>query len=209
MAYGLSRAEFLRVFTGLAGVAALAPFSAAWAQPAAPVGAREMVLGAETAPVTVIEYASLTCPHCAQFHATIFPTLKAEYIDTGKVKFIYRDFPLDEPGLRASQMARCKGTPEAFFGFIDILFKTQSKWATPKWAENLEQLAKLGGVGSDAFKACMTDKALADYVMQQRLDGDKQFKITGTPTIVVNNKNIGSPNTPDELKKQIDPLLKK
>jgi len=208
MAHGLSRAEFLRGFTGLAGVALFAP-GAALAQPAAPVGAREMTLGMDTAPVTVIEYASLTCPHCAQFHATIFPVLKAEYIDTGKVKFIYRDFPLDEPGLRASQMARCKGTPESFFGFTDVLFKTQSRWADrQKWSENLEQMAKLGGIGADAFKACMNDKALSDYVMQQRLDGDKQFKITGTPTIIVNNKNVGSPNTADEMKKLIDPLLK-
>lgn len=169
-------------------------------------GAVDMVLGKADAAVTVIEYASFTCPHCATFNADVMPKLKAEYVETGKVKFIYRDFPLDGAALRAAQLARCRG-PESFFGFADVLFSQQRAWANQQWQDNLKRLARLGGVSEDQFNACLADKTLENYVLQQRMEGDRQFKITGTPTIVVNGKNIGSP-TFEELKKAIDPLVK-
>jgi protein-disulfide isomerase len=164
------------------------------------------VLGKADAAVTVIEYASFTCPHCAAFNAEVMPKLKAEYVETGKVKFIYRDFPLDGAALRAAQVARCRG-PESFFGFVDVLFTQQRAWANQQWQDNLKRLARLGGVSEDQFNACIADKTLENFVLQQRMEGDRQFKITGTPTIVVNGKNVGSP-TFEELKKAIDPLVK-
>jgi protein-disulfide isomerase len=188
----------------------------AWAQqtpqgirPVAPGPAigTDMVLGRPDAPVTVIEYASLTCPHCAAFHETIWPQLKTQYIDTGKVRFIYRDFPLDEAALRGAQLARCQGSTDAFFGFVDILFPQQKSWANQQWPANLQSIARIGGISESQFRDCMNNKDLSDAILKMRLDGVEKYKVNGTPTIIVNEQNIGSPNTFEQLRQAIEAAL--
>src|SRR5271170_2235265 len=133
------------------------------------------VLGKADAPITIIEYASLTCPHCAEFNKEIIPELKAKYVETGKARLIYRDFPLDQWALRASVLARCAPS-DKYFGFIDVLFQNQETWATAKDPmAALEKIGKLGGVSSERFNACMQDRALQDAVLAQSLQGQKEF----------------------------------
>src|SRR3954467_8680507 len=156
--------------------------------------AGDRVLGKADAPIAIIEYASLTCPHCADFNKEIMPELKARYVDTGKAKVVFRDFPLDQMALRASMLARC-APADKYFAFIDVLFQQQGTWATAKDPmAALEQLGKLGGVPSDKFQACMADQKLADSVLSERLRGANEFKVEGTPTLFVNGKKIDTPH---------------
>jgi protein-disulfide isomerase len=148
----------------------------------------EMALGAEDAPVTIIEYASMTCPHCARFHLDTFGKLKSAYIDTGKVRFLFREFPLDGVALQASVLARCAG-PKRFFAFIDVLFEQQETWSRandPTAA--LARIGRLGGVGAKKFQACMSDRDLGDSILKTRLEGGSEYEISGTPTFIVNDK---------------------
>jgi protein-disulfide isomerase len=166
------------------------------------------VLGNPDAPITIIEYASLTCPHCAEFDKTVLPQLKTAYIDTGKAKLIYRDFPLDGVALKASMIARCLPS-DRYFPFIDALFKQQSNWAyggDPK--VGLQRMARLAGMSQDTFDKCFDDKSIEDAVLKERLDGSKQFDIQGTPTLIVNGKVSGG-NTFEDLDKMIKPLAAK
>jgi protein-disulfide isomerase len=166
------------------------------------------VLGNPEAPITIIEYASLTCPHCAEFDKSELPKLKQAYIDTGKAKLIYRDFPLDATALKASMIARCLPS-DRYFAFIDALFKQQSNWAyggDPK--TGLLRIARLAGMSQDAFDKCFDDKQIEDQVLQERLDGSRQFNIQGTPTLIVNGKTSDG-NTFEDLDKMLKPLAAK
>ncbi|MEZ5905701.1 MAG: DsbA family protein [Geminicoccaceae bacterium] len=150
----------------------------------------EQVLGDPAAPVEIIEYASLTCPHCAAFQADTLPELKKRYIDTGKAKLVMRDFPLDQSALFASALAHCAG-PDRYFTFIDALFSSQTRWARaadPK--EALVQLAQLGGMSREQAEACLADEALMDAILQVRLDGQNEYGINSTPSFVVNGKKL-------------------
>lgn len=167
----------------------------------------DMVMGAPNAPITIIEYASLTCPHCANFHTGSLPQIKEQYIDRGLVKFIYRDFPLDRAALWASMLARCSG-PERYFGFLDVLFRQQNTWARGNDAQaiqdNLKRLARLGGFSDATFSSCLSDKAVETAVLDQSLKGEREFKISSTPTLIINgNKHTGSISFED-----IDKVLK-
>ena len=174
--------------------------------PARAQEAGDRVLGKADAPITIIEYASLTCPHCADFSKEIMPELKQRYVETGKAKIVYRDFPLDQMALRASMLARC-APAEKYFAFIDVLFQQQGNWATAKDPmAALEQLGKLGGVPSDKFKACMGDQGLADSILTERLRGANEFKVEGTPTLFVNGKKIDTPRTFADFDKILKPL---
>lgn len=169
----------------------------------------DMVLGNTDAPVTIIEYASMTCPHCGAFHRNVLPKLKAEYIDTGKVRLIYRDFPLDGLALRAAMTARCGG-PDRYFAFVDVIYLQKE---TPAHASDpiaaLGQLARLGGLSGDAFRACMQDKALEEYILQTRLDGQKQFNVNSTPTFIIQGKPYTGLRDFSALQAIVDPLLGK
>jgi protein-disulfide isomerase len=175
------------------------------------VGARaddstDHVLGKADAPITIIEYASLTCPHCAEFNKEVLPEVKAKYIETGKAKLIYRDFPLDQWALRASVLARC-APADKYFGFVDVLFQNQVTWATAKDPmAALEKIGMLGGVSSAQFSACMQDKKLQDAVLAQSLQGQKEFDVQGTPTIIVNGKKIENPQSFADFDKILKPL---
>src|SRR5438105_13676586 len=129
----------------------------------------DRVLGKADAPITIIEYASLTCPHCAHFSVDVLPKIKEKWIDTGKAKLVLRDFPLDEPALRAAMVARC-APPDKFYPLADTFFSQQEQWVTARdYRAALEKLAKLAGIGDKQFKTCIEDKKLEDQVAQSRL----------------------------------------
>ena len=147
----------------------------------------ERTLGNENAPVTMIEYASLTCSHCASFNENTLPDIKRNYIDTGRLRLIFRDFPFDRAALTGAMVARCLPA-ERYFPFIDVLFRTQGQWAASKDPiDGLRQAARLAGMPAESFDACAGDKALADHILAKRLDGEKKFKVDSTPTFVFND----------------------
>lgn len=153
----------------------------------------DMVLGDPDAPVEVIEYASMTCPHCRRFHDEVYPALKKDWVDTGKVRFVFREFPLDRYALQASMLARCGGE-QKFFGFIDLLFKQQPNWTSASDpGAALRQIGLLGGVSGEAFDACMADESLVDMILATRLDGHQRMKVAGTPSVYVNGEKVGDP----------------
>jgi protein-disulfide isomerase len=155
---------------------------------------QDRVLGKPDAPITIVEYASLTCPHCAHFDKDVMPGLKKKWIETGKAKLILRDYPLDEPALRAAMMARC-APPERFYPIIDTLFETQDQWALAKdWRGALEKTARLAGISKKDFDACLANKTLEDAVVQSRLTGATQLGVESTPTFFVNGSKFqGAP----------------
>ena len=153
----------------------------------------DRILGKPDAPITIIEYASLTCPHCAHFAVDVLPKLKEKWIDTGKAKLILRDFPLDEPALRAAMVARC-APADRFYPLADTLFAQQEQWVTRDYRGALENLARLGGIGNKEFAACISDKKLEDQVAQSRLTAAQQLGVDATPTFFVNGKKFeGAP----------------
>jgi protein-disulfide isomerase len=160
----------------------------------APTG-QDRVLGKPDAAITIVEYASLSCPHCAHFANAVLPKLKENWIDTGKAKLILRDFPLDEPALRAEMLARCV-PPERFYPVVEMMFETQDKWVVAKeWRDALEKLVRLAGIGKKEFDGCLADKALEDQVTQSRLTASQQFGVNSTPTFFVNGKKFeGEPS---------------
>lgn len=172
---------------------------------AAEVGERS--IGEADAPVTIIEYSSLTCPHCASFHTEVLPELKKQYIDTGKVRLIFRDFPLNEPAVDAAVLAHCAGDAR-YAGFLDVLFQTQSTWSSAADSRAaLKQLGKLGGLSESEMDACFTDESMQDAVLQSRLDGSNEFEIQSTPSFVINGEVHAGNRTIDEFAEIIDPLV--
>jgi protein-disulfide isomerase len=163
-------------------------------------------LGKPDAAITVIEYASLTCPHCADFHKEILPKLKAAYVDTGKAKFIYRDFPLDQYALRAAALARC-APADRYFAFLDVLFQQQNLWTSaPDPMVPLARIARLGGLSDAQFQACMADQALADSILASRLVGARDLQVESTPTLIVNGKKISRIRSFEDLDAVLKPL---
>ena len=154
----------------------------------------DRILGKADAPITIIEYASLTCPHCAHFDVTVLPKLKEKWIDTGKAKLILRDYPLDEPALRAAMVARC-APADRFYPLIDTFFAQQEQWVTSRdYRAALEKLVKLGGMSEKEFKACISDKKLEDQVAQSRLTASQQLGVDATPTFFIKGKKFdGAP----------------
>jgi protein-disulfide isomerase len=167
----------------------------------------DLVLGKADAPVTIIEYASMTCPHCANFHKTTYPALKSKYIETGKVRFIFREFPLDDLAVAASMLARCAGG-EKSMALIDVLFASQDKWAVRDPIPALLQIAKQAGFTQASFDTCLKDQKLYNDILAVRERGSKEFKVESTPTLFVNGKLQKGGATIEELDKLIQPLLK-
>ncbi len=173
-------------------VSGLPTLGAANAQTAAvdTSGVVEMELGAPDAPVTMMEYASFTCPHCATFHATVLPQLKADYIDTGKVRFIYRDVYFDRFGLWAAMVARCE--PTRFFGVVEMLYAQQRDWfgagdpATV--AENLKKIGRVAGLDTAQLDACFTDQAKAEALVAWFQKNAEADKIESTPSLVIDGE---------------------
>lgn len=166
----------------------------------------EKVLGKEDAKVTIVEYASMTCPHCAHFAETTFPEIKTKYIDTGKVRFIFREFPFDPRAEAGFMLARCAG--DNYFPMVDVLFKQQQTWAA---AENVKdamfQLSKLAGFTQESFNACLTDQKLLDQVRAVQKRGADEFKVDSTPTFFINGKTYKGALSVEEMSAIIDPLV--
>jgi protein-disulfide isomerase len=169
----------------------------------------ELVLGDPNAPITVVEYASMTCGHCAQFHNKVFPALKEKYVDTGKVRFIMREFPLDDRAAAASMLARCAGDDKAL-PFISVLFAKQEDWAFVRGDPRPEllKLAKQAGFTQESFEKCLTDQKLLDNIAAVRSRAAETFGVNATPTFFINGKKLNAGPTLDEFDKAFGSLLK-
>ncbi len=204
-AFGASALALSVALGGLANSALVGPAHAQQLlmQPG-PLG--DMAQGDEKAPVTIIEYASMTCPHCAQFHATTFPELKKRYIDTGKVRFIFREFPLDQLALAAFLLARCSG-PDKYFPMIETLFQLQKEWVIQKPLGPLLAIAKQAGMSEQAFNECLQDKKLIDGIEEVRQQAMK-LNVQSTPSFFVNGKPLRGAFTIEDFEKAIAPYIK-
>src|SRR3984957_6513065 len=154
----------------------------------------DRLLGNPDAPITIVEYASLTCPHCGHFAVDVLPKLKAKWIDTGKAKLVLRDYPLDEPALRAAMIARC-APADKFYAFVDTFFQDQQQWVLAKdYKAALARLALLGGMSKTDFDACLANKSLDDQVLKSRLTATQQLGVDSTPTFFINGAKFdGAP----------------
>src|SRR6185312_12518358 len=155
-----------------------------------PGALKEMSMGSEKAPVTIVEYASMTCPHCAHFQETTFPELKKQYIDTGKVRYILREFPLDPIAAAGFMLARCSGTDDAnkYFAMVDTLFRQQSEWAVQKPLQPMLAIAKQAGLTEQTFNACLANQKLLDGIEAVRQRGIDEYGVNSTPTFFINGK---------------------
>lgn len=167
----------------------------------------EQVLGDANAPVTIIEYASMTCPHCAHFHETTYPELKKRYIDTGKVKFIFREFPLDQLAAAAFMLARCAGS-DNYFPMIETLFQQQRDWAVQNPVPPLFGVAKQAGFTQQKFEECLTNQKLLEDIETVRNRGAEKYGVNSTPTFFINGKIFRGALTIEEIDKEIQPYLK-
>jgi len=167
----------------------------------------DVLEGDADAPVTIIEYASLTCPHCASFHERIYKPLKTDYIDTGKVKFIYRDFPLNNPAIAASIIARCGGE-DRYLAFVDLFMSQQDRWTRAEdWMGELQDMARIGGLSVEKINACLQDKALGQSVIDRYRAGSETFRVTATPTVLIDGRKYEGDMNPAALSEFIDGKL--
>ena len=175
----------------------------------------EMVLGKDDAKVTIVEYMSMTCPHCAHFHTTTFDEIKKKYVDTGKARFIIREFPFDPRAAAAFMLARCNpskpedlSTPEQYFPMVSMLFKQQQTWAAAEDGRTaLLQMSKLAGFSEESFTKCLTNQKLLDEVNATRERGSKDFGVNATPTFLINGKRYSGDMSVDIMSALIDSLL--
>jgi len=170
------------------------------------------VLGDANAPITVIEYASLTCSHCAHFHTQVLPEIKKKWIDTGKVKLVYRDFPLDRVALQAAQVARCVPT-ERYYAFLEVLFRQQEQWTAGRdpavMIDRVKQFAALAGLPRERANACVDDQAMQMKIVGAAQAGERDHKVSGTPTFIINGRrHTGGPAFEDLDKALRDALAK-
>lgn len=166
----------------------------------------DKMLGNADAPVTIVEYASMTCPHCAHFHETTLPELKTKYIDTGKARLILREFPFDPRAEAGFMLARCSG--DNYFPMVDVLFKQQANWASVENAKDaLLQISKLAGFSQESFEACLTDQKLLDEVRAVQKRGADEFKVDSTPTFFINGNTYKGALTIEEMSAIIDGML--
>ena len=167
----------------------------------------DLALGAPDAPVTVIEYFSLTCPACRRFHQNIFHPLKRDYVDAGKVRFVVRDFPLNMPAVQAAILAHCAGR-DRYFAFVDVLFQTFDDWASSRvYTEKLAQIGELGGVSRDRFDACLADKDLENAIFQSMASAQAEFNVNSTPTVIINGERYEGRMSFEAFAQHIDSLV--
>ena len=167
----------------------------------------DIVLGSEKAPVTVIEYASMTCPHCAHFSTATFPELQKRYIDTGKVRFIFREFPFDALAAAGFMLARCAGK-DKFMPIVETLFAKQSEWMVQKPVPALMEIAKQFGFTQDSFDKCLANQKVLDGIQDVRDRAAEKLGVNSTPTFFVNGKKLVGDQSIDAMAKEIDPYLK-
>ena len=203
--------------TGLSLVAGLSPLrliTEAMAQSASdvakPQSLPDMALGPATATVTITEYASMTCPHCAAFTETVFPKIKSEYIDSGKIRFVFREFPLDIKAAAGSMLARCiaNGDSGKYFAVIDMLFKQQNDWVMKNTTETLTRIGKQAGHSQQAVETCLKDQALLDKIAADQKFANEVLKVNSTPTFFINGEMVKGETSFEEFDKRIKALLK-
>jgi protein-disulfide isomerase len=198
----------------LAGFSPLRLIDGAMAQSASdvakPQSLPDMALGPATAPVTITEYASMTCGHCANFNETIFPKIKSEYIDSGKIRWVFREFPLDIKAAAGSMLARCIAKDDAgkYFAVIDMLFKQQTDWVTKNTTETLTRIGKQAGLSQQAVEACLKDQALLDKIAADQKFASEVLKVNSTPTFFINGEMVKGATSFEEFDKRIKALLK-
>jgi len=170
----------------------------------------ELTLGPADAKVTVVEYASMTCSHCAHFAKDVWPEFKKKYIDSGKVHFVFREFPLDNLAAAASMLARCAGGDKTF-PLIEVLFEKQAEWAFGEGnpVPKLFEIAKQAGFTQESFDKCLTDQKLLDDITARRTRASEVFGVSATPTFFVNGKRLQGTPTIEAFDKMIEPLLAK
>ena len=155
----------------------------------------------------MIEFASLTCGHCARFHNEVMPAIKEKYINNGKIFFIYKDFPLDKFALKASIISRCSGNKN-YFSFLDVFYKKQASWTRSQDPfKSLLKIAKVGGLKDEEIKVCVGNKSIEDGLLKDRLKSSKKYDITATPTIYLNGKKYTGDLTLEALELKINSLL--
>jgi protein-disulfide isomerase len=198
----------------LAGFSKLGLIADAMAQGAAdvakPQSLPDMALGPANASVTITEYASMTCPHCANFSETVFPKLKSEYIDSGKVRYVFREFPLDIKAAAGAMLARCiaKDDSGKYFAVIDMLFKQQNDWVVKNTTETLTRIGKQAGLSQQAVEDCLKDQALLDKIAADQKFAAEVLKVNSTPTFFINGEKIKGEASFEEFDKRIKSLLK-
>lgn len=171
----------------LGGLVAAAPVHAAEVPQVRP---DDRVLGKADAPNTIFEFFSLTCPHCADFEEHTYPKLKQEWVDTGKAKIVYRDYPLDQNALKAAMVARC-APPDRYPAFVEVLFKQQLVWGMQKDpTDALKKIAALGGIGADQFDKCINDQDLSKQIVAEEYEAQTKYGVDSTPTFFVNGKKV-------------------
>jgi protein-disulfide isomerase len=156
----------------------------------------DISLGKDDAPNTIVEYASMTCPHCAQFHKVVLPELEKKYIDAGQARLILREFPLDGLAVAAFMLARCAG-PDRYYPMVGALFDTQETWAVPgvDGKEKLLLIAKQAGFSKETFDQCLADKELFQKIVDTRKRGNEEFGVDSTPSFFVNGKRLTGEHT--------------
>ena len=203
--------------TGLAALAGLSPLRlipGALAQGASdvakPVSLPDMALGPANSPVTITEFASMTCPHCAAFNESVFPKIKSEYIDTGKIRYVFREFPLDIKAAAGSMLARCIAKDDAgkYFAVIDMLFRQQNEWAGKNTTETLIRIGKQAGLSQQSVEDCLKDQALLDKIAADQKYASEVLKVDSTPTFFINGEKIKGETSFAEFDKRIKSLLK-
>ena len=162
------------------------------AELAKPPPLADMALGAANAPVTIIEYASMTCSHCAEFHRTVFPELKAQYINTGRARFVFREFPLEIKAASCSMLARCIAGNDAarFHAAVDALFAAQDELLANDTESGLRRIGRLAGMSDESFNACMADQKLLAGLQQGRDHAHEKLKVDSTPTFFINGTRL-------------------
>ena len=198
----------------LAGFSPLRLITEAMAQGAAdvakPVSLPDMALGPANAPITITEFASMTCPHCAAFNADVFPKIKAAYIDTGKIRYVFREFPLDIKAAAGSMLSRCiaKDDSGKYFAVTDMLFKQQSDWVMKNTTETLTRIGKQAGLSQQAVDDCLKDQTLLDKIVADQKFANDVLKVNSTPTFFLNGEMIKGETSFEEFDKRIKALLK-
>ncbi len=171
-------------------------------------GLPDNVMGSENAPITLLEYSSMTCPHCARFHTDVLPALKKKYIDTGLVKYIVREFPIDALATAAFMLARCSGK-DKYFPLVEALYARQSEWVVQNPVAKLMELTKQVGFTKESFEKCLNDKKLEGQIIAIRERGSKEFGVNSTPTFFINGEKFSKAHTVEEFEKTFAPLLPK
>jgi protein-disulfide isomerase len=220
----ITRREFTAALslTGLAALTSLSSlrlidsaFAQAAGAPAAadvakPGSLPDMAIGKLDSGVTIIEYASLTCGHCAHFQETVYPKIKAEYIDTNKIKYVFREFPLDIKAAAGSMLSRCIANGDAgkYFAVTDLLFRQQADWVMKDTTATLKRIGKQAGLSEQAVEACLKDQALLDKIAADQKYANEVLQVNSTPTFFINGEMLKGDTSFDEFDKRLKALLK-